>query len=382
MKLSRRGKRTKRTKRTKCTKRTKNIKCRRNTKKQFRQYKCKNTYRKHSHKLRKNKRVMSGGVGKYDKLFEMTPSETTVLEYTTIDCLSKVRNFFGSLQKGNFTPVFSCLQEKMKISFNTQNEPFINFDFRNNNFSNEFANEFANVTIEISSYNKNIYHVTFTLNTPDEYYFTLTITSTSEQSKTFTVNFKVSVKSYKIIFDKRDNIGKYECGNIDYDTLYGLDNEAYQVKPQNMTFTLSKPDQTTKTYTFPLSVEGSLNKNYFKSVESQIDKKIKEIIKQILETSISIRIKDSKKSEDKGLIFDIGGEKTALVGQLRSQVAKYLKTKTGNIILTLQPFESKERISLEDNQNLESHKGTFYYENVDLEKPSDPQPQQQPTASE
>ena len=61
MKLSRRGKRTKRTKRTKCTKRTKNIKFRRNTKKQFRQYRCKNTYRKHSHKLRKNKRVMRGG---------------------------------------------------------------------------------------------------------------------------------------------------------------------------------------------------------------------------------------------------------------------------------------------------------------------------------
>ena len=58
MKLSSRGKRTKR---TKCTKRTKNIKCRRNTKRHLNKYKRKNTYRKHSHKLRKNKRVMRGG---------------------------------------------------------------------------------------------------------------------------------------------------------------------------------------------------------------------------------------------------------------------------------------------------------------------------------
>jgi hypothetical protein len=57
MKLSRR------VKRTKCAKRTKRFKLNRNTKKQFRQYKRKNTYRKHSHKLRKNKRVMRGGGG-------------------------------------------------------------------------------------------------------------------------------------------------------------------------------------------------------------------------------------------------------------------------------------------------------------------------------
>jgi len=58
MKLSRRGKRTKCAKRTK---RTKRFKLNRNTKKKFRQYKRKNTYRKHSYKLRKNKRVMRGG---------------------------------------------------------------------------------------------------------------------------------------------------------------------------------------------------------------------------------------------------------------------------------------------------------------------------------
>ena len=60
MKLTRRGKHTKCTKRAK---RTKRFKIKRNTKKQFRQYKRKNTHRKHSHKLKKNKRVMRGGEG-------------------------------------------------------------------------------------------------------------------------------------------------------------------------------------------------------------------------------------------------------------------------------------------------------------------------------
>jgi len=66
MKLSRRGKR------TKCAKR---FKLKKNTKKQFRQYKRKNTYRKHSHKLRKNKRVMRGGEGEYDFILDADSSK-------------------------------------------------------------------------------------------------------------------------------------------------------------------------------------------------------------------------------------------------------------------------------------------------------------------
>ena len=77
MKLSRRGKRTKR---AKCTKRTKNIKCRRNTKRHLNKYKRKNTYRKHSHKLRKNKRVMRGGVYIPDLLDE-SKNQTVNLRY-------------------------------------------------------------------------------------------------------------------------------------------------------------------------------------------------------------------------------------------------------------------------------------------------------------
>jgi hypothetical protein len=71
MKLSRRGKRTKRTKR---------FKLKKNTKKQFRQYKRKNTYRKHSHKLRKNKRVMRGGVPIFELLDE-NKNKTVNLRY-------------------------------------------------------------------------------------------------------------------------------------------------------------------------------------------------------------------------------------------------------------------------------------------------------------
>ena len=365
MKLSRRGKR------TKCTKRTKNIKCRRNTKRHLNKYKRKNTYRKHSHKLRKNKRVMRGGVENFDVVYK---KENVELEYTTSDdsLMNRARGFFNKLQRGNFTTELTCLKEKMKISFNRQSKPFIDFDFKNSNFSNEFAN----VTIEISSYNKNIYHVTFTLNRHDEYYFTLTITSKSDESKTFTVNFKVSVSSYKIIFDKRVNIDKYECYSIGYDISFSLGpvNEDYQDNLQNMTFTLPKPDQTTKTYTFPLSVEGSLNKKYFESVKSDIYSKIKEIIKQILETSISIRIKNSANVNDSDLLLDIDGKKTALVGQLRSQVAKNLNTTTDKIKITFQPSgttDRTDRISLEDKENLESRKGTFYYEKVDSETSSD-----------
>jgi len=75
MKLSRRGKR------TKCAKRTKRFKLKRNTKKQFRQYKRKNTHRKHSHKLRKNKRVMRGGEVSILDLLDKTNNKTVNLRY-------------------------------------------------------------------------------------------------------------------------------------------------------------------------------------------------------------------------------------------------------------------------------------------------------------
>ena len=94
MKLSRRGKR------TKCAKRTKRFKLKRNTKKQFRQYKRKNTHRKHSHKIIKNKRVMRGG----EEIVVLDLANNEVeLEYTTSDRFSKFKNLFGSLQKGTFT---------------------------------------------------------------------------------------------------------------------------------------------------------------------------------------------------------------------------------------------------------------------------------------
>jgi hypothetical protein len=122
MKLSRRGKRTKctkrtkrtkctkRTKRTKCTKRTKrtkNIKCRRNTKRHLNKYKRKNTYRKHSHKLGKNKRVMRGGVGEYDFILDSERSTPGMPVYNSSGLLTYRRDKAFTNKTKEFTMTLS-----------------------------------------------------------------------------------------------------------------------------------------------------------------------------------------------------------------------------------------------------------------------------------
>lgn len=173
MKLSRRGKRTKRTKRTKCTKR---FKLKRNTKKQFRQYKRKNTYRKHSHKLRKNKRVMRGG----DNVTINLPNNNVELEYTTSDdsLMNKVRGFLNKLQRGNFSYSISYDNDEDK-QINQSNDVFTR-EYETEQYEpNEEQILFSNILVEPNH----------------TYNFTLTMT---KDAKTLVVKFTITVESYEL----------------------------------------------------------------------------------------------------------------------------------------------------------------------------------------
>jgi len=176
MKLSRRGKR------TKCAKRTKRFKLKRNTKKQFRQYKRKNTHRKHSRKLRKNKRVMRGGVENLNLAVQLDSLSNSELEYTTSDRFSKFKNFFGSLQKGNFT-VSLQLDEGYTISETGQD--------------NKTMKGTLDYAVEIVNYPSNstqLVKCDFIPKTPDIYNFTLIM---KKDGKDFQVKFVIKVKKYK-----------------------------------------------------------------------------------------------------------------------------------------------------------------------------------------
>ena len=194
MKLSRRGKR------TKCAKRTKRFKLKRNTKKQFRQYKRKNTHRKHSRKLRKNKRVMRGGVENLNLAVQLDSLSNSELEYTTSDRFSKFKNFFGSLQKGNFT-VSLQLDEGYTISETGQD--------------NKTMKGTLDYAVEIVNYPSNstqLVKCDFIPKTPDIYNFTLIM---KKDGKDFQVKFVIKVKKYKFRLFKIKNSG--ESYGIDFD---------------------------------------------------------------------------------------------------------------------------------------------------------------------
>jgi hypothetical protein len=171
MKLSRR------VKRTKCTKRTKRFKLKRNTKKQFRQYKRKNTYRKHSHKLRKNKRVMRGGV---EKVYPVYSEENVNLKYKTNDSsfMNRARGFMDKFQEGTFRAL---------LSFDGGDEGNKNkFDIDNSVFQKNYAVNGQKVTQhpDMDVFPKNA-----------EYHFTLMM---GKEKKTFTVKFTLTVKQYRV----------------------------------------------------------------------------------------------------------------------------------------------------------------------------------------
>jgi hypothetical protein len=168
MKLSRRGKR------TKCAKR---FKLKRNTKKQFRQYKRKNTYRKRSHKLRKSKRVMRGGV---DLDLFSSPPKTYTLKYKTDDSsfMNRARGFMDKFQEGTFTA---------SLSFDGGDEGNKNkFDIGNSVFQKNYTvNGKKGIQYpDMDVFPKNA-----------QYHFTLMM---GKEKKTFTVKFTLTVKQYRV----------------------------------------------------------------------------------------------------------------------------------------------------------------------------------------
>jgi hypothetical protein len=216
MKLSRRGKR------TKCAKRTKRFKLKRNTKKQFRQYKRKNTHRKHSHKLRKNKRVMRGGV----PILELLDKNKTVnLKYKKED------SFFSDT--GDFT---------------LSAEPF--------------SKKEQKPTPEPTQgqCNGKEYSITFTL-------------TRKKDEKQFTISFKVV---YKMGYNVRELIiSTLNKENQKYDLFCTVtkkmsNNDKFTGERQ-FSSDLKLNDSESNVYTFPLS--STINKDFFDYLVIYIAKK-------------------------------------------------------------------------------------------------------------
>lgn len=266
MKLSRRGKR------TKCAKRTKRFKLKRNTKKQFRQYKRKNTHRKHSRKLRKNKRVMRGGEG-----------NVVELEYTTSDRFSKFKNFFGSLQKGNFTVSLSV--HSYTISETRQDNKTMKDTLDS---AVKIVNHPASRTQLVEYY--------FIPKTPDIFKFTLIM---KKDDKVFQVIFEVKVKKYNFRLFKKENSGEsYDIDlhfpddvrvlvlGSDIENIDNPDDDGFtyssgenflKFDPYNgdNTFTIVQ-DGTEKKYTFPMKYGTTKNNSFFGIIYTLLIKKILE----------------------------------------------------------------------------------------------------------
>ena len=169
MKLSRRIKNAKRTKRTKRTKRKNHTKLRRKTKQQFRQYRRKNTYHKHSHKLKQNKRVHRGGEGK--KLLDDKACE---LQYTTDDSswINIARGAFNKSQTGKF----KCTLKHMTTNINENS-------FNNPAFTTVYTDPVSQPFV-------------IGVDSNDTYIFELTMTK--DAGKTFQVTFTVIVNEYEL----------------------------------------------------------------------------------------------------------------------------------------------------------------------------------------
>ena len=297
MKLSRRGKRTKR---AKCTKRTKNIKCRRNTKRHLNKYKRKNTYRKHSHKLRKNKRVMRGG-----DLVEIYKNENVELEYSS-GTFSSFRNMLGK-KKGIF---------------------FVELKFISSTIS-ENNSGYGKITLKGTIKDcidkvreSNEFNSFFIPDKPDTYSFTLIMI---KDGKTLEVEFVVSVKKYNFRFHQKIN-GLVQIDLIGYDGSPGLilgkkkDSEGvirdesdgdgityssgeillnfdpYKVE----TIAIVKKEQGTnaqKKYTFPIKYRTTPNYNFFNNVYSKMIEKVTEDYKNKLLDLSKQLIKSENKSQ-------------------------------------------------------------------------------------
>jgi hypothetical protein len=170
--------------------RTKRFKIKINTKKQCRQYKRKNTHRKHSHKLRKNKRVMWGGVN--DVLLE---TKSVTLKY-------KPKQGFGRFRvlNGEFD---------VELRFETAE----NIDTMKLFKVSQTLTDTVKKGVEYAG-NLDIFNSYFIPETPDTYKFNLVMV-TGEM--TFKVNFVVRVKKYKFRFFKNKHTSMIDIELFDYE---------------------------------------------------------------------------------------------------------------------------------------------------------------------
>ena len=270
MKLSRRIKNAKRTKRTKRTKRKNHTKLRRKTKQQFRQYRRKNTYHKHSHKLKQNKRVHRGGEGE-----NLLSNRQVELQYTTDDSswINRARGVLNKLQTGTFTCNLSYSESDSKIDDTV---------FSDDVYTKSYSREDRIVDIDQPS--------------SDKYIFIL---SMKKEDKEFTVKFTVTVKKYKITNSEvQVAIGRnfttdreFSISGIDYGTTYEDSSTTYEdsstsnigefhnslsgITIKDMKLTSTKK----KNYTFPLSKE-SINMRFFNDALRYMYFYILEIFKQ------------------------------------------------------------------------------------------------------
>lgn len=260
MKLSRRIKNAKRTKRTK---RKNHTKLSRKIKQQFRQYRRKNTYRKHSHKLKQNKRVHRGGEGK--KLLDDKACE---LQYTTDDSsfMNRARGVFSMLQTGTFT----C-----NLSYSESDSSIDDTVFSDDLYTKSYSRDHRIVDIVQPS--------------GDKYIFIL---SMKKEEKEFTVKFTVTVKKYKITNrEVQVAIGRnfttereFSISGIDYDTTYENSSDGNTHEFHNSLSGITITDMTltstqNKNYTFPLSKE-SINMRFFNDALRYMYFYILEIFKQ------------------------------------------------------------------------------------------------------
>ena len=319
MKLSRRGKRTKR------TKRTKNIKCRRNTKKQFRQYKRKNTYRKHSHKLRKNKRVMRGGVENFGVVYEKKNVE---LEYTTSDMFSRFKNLLGRLQKVNFTVLLTYDSNEISDTIKTYKPMEYTFASMKETLASYFEDAQRayddNSKFKSTAGNAFKFKSFFIPDNPDTYEFTLTLYNTKD-NKLFKVKFIVKVKKYMFIFfkeaytstyniqvvgdiDINNNspliLGNNENNNLDKNDFNGITYSsddtngfnAYDIMEDNPPpFTIVRTGEQQKNYMFPMNEHTSHNNNsFFRELSTTMKQKIANVYQEKLKSVFDSYIEEQK----------------------------------------------------------------------------------------
>ena len=221
------------------------------------------------------------------------------MEYTTSDRFSKFKNFFGSLQKGNFT-VSLQLDEGYTIS-----------EASEGNQTMKDTLVYAVKIVNHPSSSTQILKYYFIPKTPDIYNFTLKM---SKDGKVFQVKFEVRVKKYNFRLFKKEHSELYDIdfnlgtgyqqlvlGSISANTdksdddgiTYSSGDNPYSsgdnpttfnnyeiMKNNPQPFTIVQTGQTEKKYTFPIN--SNTNSSFFNTVNMKMKEKIAQVYQEKL----------------------------------------------------------------------------------------------------